>query len=160
MPSLRGWILDRTTQGNAMSQDSILLGLPRWSSGAPLLFFSKSVSYFICLNIYDKSAPQTQRSYLSNQNKWTNKICLTALWAARNTAFSVLSPLFPPRSPELGDLFRFSSLLIALWAECLLFKHSLLWTLFFFIFYFFGPLCCTLLPWWRQLSASAVLLTL
>lgn len=159
MPWLRGWILDRTAQGNAMSQDSILLLLPWWSSGAPLLFF-KSVSYFICLNIYDKAASQTQRSYFSKQNKWTSKICLTALWMARNIAFSVLSPLFPPGSPELGDLFRFSSLLIALWAECLLFKHSLLWTLFFLFFYFFGPLCCTLLPWWRQLSASAVLLTL
>lgn len=39
---------------------------------------------------------------------------------------------------ELGDLFRFSSLLIALWAECLLFKHSLLWTLFFLFFIFWS----------------------
>lgn len=40
--------------------------------------------------------------------------------------FSVLSPLFMPRSPELGDLFRLSRLLVTLWAECLLLKHSLL----------------------------------
>lgn len=76
-----------------MSQDSILLLLLWWSLGAPLLFF-KSVSYFICLNIYDKAASQTQRSYFSNQNKCTNKICLTALWTARNMAFRILSPLF------------------------------------------------------------------
>lgn len=74
--------------------------------------------------------------FLSNQNTWTDKICLTALRTARNTAFSVLSPLFPPRSPELGDLFRFSSLLIALWVECL-FKYSLLGTLFFWFFFTF-----------------------
>lgn len=102
----------------------------------PHFYFFKSVSYFICLNIYDKSASQTQRSFLSNQNTWTDKICLTALRTARNTAFSVLSPLFPPHSPELGDLFRFSSLLIALWVECL-FKYSLLGTLFFWFFFTF-----------------------
>lgn len=70
-----------------MSQDSILLLLLWWSLGAPLLFF-KSVSYFICLNIYDKAASQTQRSYFSNQNKCTNKICLTALWMQETWRFA------------------------------------------------------------------------
>lgn len=79
-----------------------------------------------------------QRSCLSNQNTRTDKICLTALQTARNTAFSILSSLFPPHPLELGDLFWFSNLLIALWTECLLFKHSLLRTLLFDSFTFWS----------------------
>lgn len=164
MPWLRGWISDRTAQ----YQIEQLKEMPCLKTAScfcshgghrePHFYFLK-VFPILSVWIFMIKLLHKHRDLISliKTNGQAKYVWLLCGWRETlRLAFSLHFYRLVP--PDLVIYLGFQACSLPYGLSVFFFKHSFLWTLF--IFLFFGPLCCTLLPWWRQLSASAVLLTL